>query len=712
MTSRAAAYQTALDDGIPVHGYVNVSRDACRLAVLVVASHNPVDGSIPLNLGMDISRNVPLAGAAPVIGIAAADNQIVIAPQHIRPDAGGDFRSRGIGRSIVVAAGQGHSCQVSRSGDGIHGTEPLLHGRSPDAVQGQRLLVYQRTCCGRGSLFQPPGRVPDGLMGAGSRKRDDCFSVHGADCVQGLVNIRQSKAVPQINAQVIGGVHQGFRTEQVLKFLKTGEINEAGSQRHVLQHAADIVHGSIIQTASIHRHIARDRPGTVGEDAHRFPYREGVLEIHGARRGGDGAVSRQLRHGHGSGARIQSASGKRGVNGTGPGEDGAGIDGIGSRKRHVFGKMHPARLGDEIACPGDGIVNDIRHIPRSAVIGQVLGVGRSSNGGSPKGAGSTDAQRSKAARNGNRPPNFIGGVEQVVIGIFIRAAADGKTACRRENTGKLHILAPAGCQVDAAAENRCSGKIKTAVIDGSGIIGGVPRHGRTVLDIQRGAVTHDQFLGPGDISGEQGKSASADFQGSVRRCRGRERRILVGIAQGEGASPRIVHRYGAAETAAVRGRIPRNGQRGSLPGNQSRGIVVLQLADGSVHAGFQDGSARRITVTAQFDRGVLGGLRVVEVQDVVLRSPRRVGIKGNDSVESACPVQCQGGKAGAPAGHAVYRQDGFRSRPVQIGDGGRTGSGKIQGSRSRNSTDIIGGRASRRHIHLGSVKGDIRRIGL
>ncbi len=89
-------------------------------------------------------------------------------------------------------------------------------------------------------------------MGAGSRKRDDCFSVHGADCVQGLVNIRQSKAVPQINAQVIGGVHQGFRTEQVLEFLKTGEINEAGSQRHVLQHAADIVHGSIIQTASIH----------------------------------------------------------------------------------------------------------------------------------------------------------------------------------------------------------------------------------------------------------------------------------------------------------------------------------------------------------------------------------------------------------------------------------------------------------------------------
>ena len=200
MGCRASAYQTAFNDGIPVHGYVNVSRDACRLAVLVVASHDPVDGGVPLNLGMDVSRNVPLAGTAPVVGIAAADNQIIIAPQHIRPDAGGDLRSRGIGRSIVVAAGQGHSCQVSRSGDGIHGTEPLLHGRRPDTVQGQRLLVRQRTCCGRGSFFQPPGRVPDGLMGAGSRKRDDCFSVHGADCVQGLVNIRQSKAVPQINA--------------------------------------------------------------------------------------------------------------------------------------------------------------------------------------------------------------------------------------------------------------------------------------------------------------------------------------------------------------------------------------------------------------------------------------------------------------------------------------------------------------------------------
>ena len=622
------------------------------------------------------------------------------------------MRSRGIGGCIVVAAGQRHSRQVSRSGDGIHGTESLLHGRRPDTVQGQRLLVRQRTCCGRGSFFQPPGRVPDGLMGAGSRKRDDCFSVHSADRVQGFVNIRQSKASPQINAQVIGGVHQGFRTEQVLEFLKTGEINEAGSQRHVLQHAADIVHGGIIQTAPIHRNISRDLPGTVGKDTHRFPYREGVLEMHGSRRGGKGAVSRQSRHGHGSGAGIQSSSGKRGINGTGPGEDGAGIDGIGSRKRHVLGKMHPARLGDEVACPGDGIVNDIRRIPRSAVIGQVLGVGRSSNGSSPKGTGSPDAQRGRAARNGNRSPNFIGGVEQVVIGIFIRAAADGKTACRREYTGKLYILAPAGCQVDASTENRRSGKVKTAAVDGSGVIAGIPRHGRTVLDTQCSAVTHHQFLGPGDISGEQGKSASADFQGGVRRCRGSKRRILVGIAQGEGASPRIVHRYGAAETAAVRGRIPRNGQRGSLPGDQSCGIVVLQLADGSVHAGFQDGSARRVTVAAQFDRGVLGGLCVVEVQDVVLRSPRRVGIKGNDSVESACPVQRQGGKAGAPAGHAVYRQDGFRSRPVQIGDSGRTGSGKIQGSRSRNSTDIIGGRASRRHIHLGSVKGNIRRIRL
>ena len=229
-------------------------------------------------------------------------------------------------------------------------------------------------------------------MGAGSRKRNDCFSVHSADLVQGFVNIRQSKAVPQINAQVVGGVHQGFRTEQVLELLKPGKINEAGSQRHVLQHAADIVHGSIIQAASIHRHIARDRPGTVGEDAHRFPYRESVLEMHGARRGGKGAVSRQSRHGHGSGAGIQSASGKRGINGTGPGEDGAGIDGIGSRKRHVLGKMHPARLGDEVAGSSDGVVNDIRRFSRSAIIRHILGTSGSGYGSIAKGAGRANTQ--------------------------------------------------------------------------------------------------------------------------------------------------------------------------------------------------------------------------------------------------------------------------------------------------------------------------------
>lgn len=187
-----------------------------------------------------------------------------------------------------------------------------------------------------------------------------------------------------------------------------------------------------------------------------------------------------------------------------------------------------------------------------------------------------------------------------------------------KNTGKLHVLAPAGSQIDAAAERRRSGKVKTAAVDGSGVIAGIPRHGRTVLYVQRGAVTHHQFLGPGDIAGKQGKSAAADFKSGIRRGRGRKRRTLVGIAQGEGPSPRIVHCHGPAETAAVGGRIPRDGQRSPLPGDQSRGIVVLQLADGSVHAGFQDGSSRRVTVAAQLDRGVLGSLRVVEIQDVIL----------------------------------------------------------------------------------------------
>lgn len=57
------------------------------------------------------------------------------------------------------------------------------------------------------------------------------------------------------------------------------------------------------------------------------------------------------------------------------------------------------------------------------------------------------------------------------------------------------------------------------------------------------------------------------------------------------------------------------------PGNQGGGVVVLQLADGGVHARLQDGSSGRIPVAAQLDGGVLGCQRVVEVQDVVLRPP-------------------------------------------------------------------------------------------
>lgn len=71
--------------------------------------------------------------------------------------------------------------------------------------------------------------------------------------------------------------------------------------------------------------------------------------MHGARRSGKDAVSRQPRHGHGSGPRIQSAPGKSGVDRADLGENGAGIDGIGSRKRYVLGKMHPARLGNKVA---------------------------------------------------------------------------------------------------------------------------------------------------------------------------------------------------------------------------------------------------------------------------------------------------------------------------------------------------------------------------
>ena len=291
---------------------------------------------------MDVAGDVPLAGAAPVVGIAAADDEAVIAPKYIRPDAGGNFRSRGIGRSVVIAAGQGHPRQVTRSSDDVHGTESLLHGRGANVVQGQRLLVRQCSGSGGGSASQPPRGIPCGIIRAGPRKRDDRFPVHGADGVQGFVNVRQREAVPQVNAQIVGGVHQRFGTEQVLKFLETGKVDQAGSQRHVLQHAADIVHGSIIKAAPVHGYVARNRPGTVGEDAQRFPYREGILEMHGSRGGGDGAVTRQARHGHGPGACVQPAAGKRGADGARLGEYGAGVDGVGACKRHVLGQMHPA----------------------------------------------------------------------------------------------------------------------------------------------------------------------------------------------------------------------------------------------------------------------------------------------------------------------------------------------------------------------------------
>lgn len=118
---------------------------------------------------------------------------------------------------------------------------------------------------------------------------------------------------------------------------------------------------------------------------------------------------------------------------------------------------------------------------------------------------------------------------------------------------------------------------------------------------------------------------------------------------------------------------------------------MLQLADGGVHARLQDGSSGRIPVAAQLDGGVLGCQRVVEVQDVVLRPPRRVGIEGNNAVEGARPVQGQGGEGRSSVGDAVYRQHGFRSVSIQIGDGGRAGSGKIQGGGSRDSAHFIGG---------------------
>ena len=338
----AAAYHAPLDHGISVHGHVNVPRNAGSLAVLVVAAHHPVDGGIPLNLGMDVTRDVPLAGAAPVVGITAADDQAVIAPEHIRPDAGSDLRGRCIGCSVVIAACQGHSRQVTRSGHDVHGAEALLHGRGANVVQGQRLLVRQCSGAGGGGVFQLPGGIPCGIIRAGSREGNNRFPVNGGDGVQGLVNIRQREPRPQVNAQVVGGIHQGFGTEQILEFLETGKINQAGSQRHVLKHAAHIVHGGVVQASAVHRYIARNGSGTVGEDAHRFPHCEGVLEIHGARGGGDGSIPRQSRHIHGSIACIQPASRKRGGDGAGLGKYGAGIDGVGACKRYVLGQVHPA----------------------------------------------------------------------------------------------------------------------------------------------------------------------------------------------------------------------------------------------------------------------------------------------------------------------------------------------------------------------------------
>ena len=291
---------------------------------------------------MDVARDVPFSGTAPVVGITAANNQAIAAPQHIRPDVGGNRRGRGVGRGIVITACQSHSRQVARSGHGVHGAEPFLHGGGADVVQGQRLLVRQRAGGGGGNVFQAPDGVPDGVVRAGARKRDDRFSVHGADGVQGGVNVRQREAGPQVHAQVVRGVHQRFGTEQVLEFLETGEINQAGSQRHVLKHGTHVVHGGVVQAASVHGDIARNRPRAVGENAHRFPHHDGVLEIHGPCGGGDSSVPRQPSHVHGSGARIQPAPRKDGINVAGLGKHGAGVDGVGSRKRHVLGKVYPA----------------------------------------------------------------------------------------------------------------------------------------------------------------------------------------------------------------------------------------------------------------------------------------------------------------------------------------------------------------------------------
>ena len=182
---RATAHQGPLDHGIAVHGHVNVPRDGCVQSVLIVAAHHPVHDRIPLNLGMDVPGHVPRAGTAPVVGIAAADDDVVITVPYIRPDTCGDGRSLGSGAGIVIAAGQNHARQaVSRSRHDIHRTEAVLHGRTADAVQGHGLLVRKSAGRGRGSAPQSPGGIPHRIVSAGARKRDDGFSGGIADGVQ------------------------------------------------------------------------------------------------------------------------------------------------------------------------------------------------------------------------------------------------------------------------------------------------------------------------------------------------------------------------------------------------------------------------------------------------------------------------------------------------------------------------------------------------
>ena len=82
---------------------------------------------------------------------------------------------------------------------------------------------------------------------------------------------------------------------------------------------------------------------------------------------------------------------------------------------------------------------------------------------------------------------------------------------------------------------------------------------------------------------------------------------------------------------------------------------MLQLADGGIHARFQHGGAGGITMTAQPDRGILGRKRMVEIQEVVLRSRRCVGEEGNNSIKGTWTIQVQGGKVNASVGDTVYR---------------------------------------------------------